>query len=104
VKTPKLYFLDTGLAAWLLEIRDEEQLKAHPLHGALFETWAIVELIKGRANASLTSNLYFWRDRAGLEVDCVFDRDLFLRIDFGHVCGDGRRRRGRCSAARCRAR
>ncbi len=78
VKTPKLYFLDAGLAAWLLEIRDEEQLKAHPLRGALFETWAIVELIKGRANAGLASNLYFWRDRAGLEVDCVVDRGTVL--------------------------
>lgn len=78
VKTPKLYFLDTGLAAWLLEIRDEDQLKAHPLRGALFETWAIVESIKGRANAGRTSNLYFWRDRAGLEMDCVVDRGSVL--------------------------
>lgn len=74
VKTPKLYFLDPGLAAWLLEIRDAVQLNAHPLRGALFETWAIAELLKGRANAGLASNLYFWRDRGGLEVDCVLDR------------------------------
>jgi predicted AAA+ superfamily ATPase len=78
VKTPKLYFVDPGLAAWLLEIRSEEQLNAHPLRGALFETWAIAELLKGRANAALASNLYFWRDRAGLEVDCVLDRGTTL--------------------------
>lgn len=78
VKTPKLYFVDPGLAAWLLEIRSEEQLIAHPLRGALFETWAIAELLKGRANAALASNLYFWRDRAGLELDCVLDRGTAL--------------------------
>jgi predicted AAA+ superfamily ATPase len=78
VKTPKLYFVDSGLAAWLLEIRSEDQLNAHPLRGALFETWAISELLKGRANAGLASNLYFWRDRAGLEVDCVLDRGTAL--------------------------
>lgn len=78
VKTPKLYFVDPGLAAWLLEIRNEEQLNAHPLRGALFETWAIAELLKGRANAALAPNLYFWRDRAGLEVDCVLDRGTTL--------------------------
>lgn len=78
VKTPKLYFVDPGLAAWLLEIRSEEQLIAHPLRGALFETWAIAELLKGRANAALASNLYFWRDRAGREVDCVLDRGTTL--------------------------
>jgi hypothetical protein len=78
MKTPKLYFVDPGLAAWLLEIRSEEQLIAHPLRGALFETWAIAELLKGRANAALASNLYFWRDRAGLEVDCLLDRGTAL--------------------------
>jgi len=78
VKTPKLYLLDPGLAAWLLEVRESEQLRAHPLRGALFETWAIVELLKGRANAGLTSNLYFWRDRSGLELDCVLERGTDL--------------------------
>jgi hypothetical protein len=78
VKTPKLYFLDPGLVAWLLEIRDAEQIRAHPLRGALFETWAMVEMLKGRANAGLAANLYFWRDRAGLEVDCVIDRGVEL--------------------------
>lgn len=78
VKTPKLYFLDSGLVAWLLEIREPEQIRAHPLRGALFETWAIVEMLKGRANAGLAANLYFWRDRAGMEVDCVIDRGIEL--------------------------
>ena len=78
VKTPKLHFLDPGLAAWLLEIREPAHLSAHPLRGALFEGWVIVELLKARANAGLTSNLYFWRDRGGLEMDCVMDRGTTL--------------------------
>ena len=78
VKTPKLYFLDPGLAAWLLEIANPDQLRSHPLRGPLFETWVVSELIKGRTNRGLTSNLYFWRDRRGLEVDVVLDRGTTL--------------------------
>lgn len=74
VKTPKLYFLDPGLVAWLLEITDPSQITSHPLRGALFETWVFSELLKGRANRGLGSNLYFWRDRHGLELDFVMDR------------------------------
>lgn len=73
-KTPKLYFYDTGLAAWLLGIQSAEQLDTHPLRGALFETFVIGELIKARCNRGLPSNLYFWRDREGHEVDVVIDR------------------------------
>jgi len=78
VKTPKLYFLDPGLAAWLLEISNPTQLRSHPLRGPLFETWVVGELIKSRANRGLPSNLYFWRDRGGLEVDCLLDRGTRL--------------------------
>ncbi len=48
VKMPKLYFLDTGLASWLLGIRSEEVLGLHPLRGALFENWVVAEFIKAR--------------------------------------------------------
>ena len=51
VKTPKLYFLDTGLATWLLGIQNNEQLATHVQRGALFETWVISELLKARYNA-----------------------------------------------------
>ncbi len=74
VKTPKLYFLDPGLAAWLLQIRDPAQISSHPLRGPLFETWVFSELFKGRFNNGLESNLYFWRDRHGLEVDFLMER------------------------------
>ena len=73
VKTPKLYFYDTGLACWLLGIRAPAQLDAHAQRGALFETWAVGELLKARYNSGLESNLYFWRDRSGNEVDVLID-------------------------------
>ena len=73
VKTPKLYFYDTGLACWLLGIRAPAQLDAHAQRGALFETWAVGELLKARYNRGLKSNLYFWRDRSGNEVDVLID-------------------------------
>ncbi|MFC1357279.1 MAG: ATP-binding protein [gamma proteobacterium symbiont of Phacoides pectinatus] len=78
VKTPKLYFLDTGLAAWLLGIQNSEQLITHVQRGALFETWVISELLKARYNAGDTSNLYFWRDRSGHEVDLLIDHGTHL--------------------------
>ncbi len=78
VKTPKLYFLDTGLATWLLGIQTCEQLATHVQRGALFETWVISELLKARFNAGETSNLYFWRDRSGHEVDLLIDYGTHL--------------------------
>ncbi|MCW8917601.1 MAG: DUF4143 domain-containing protein [Gammaproteobacteria bacterium] len=78
VKTPKLYFLDTGLANWLLGIQNSEQLTTHVQRGALFETWAISELLKTRYNAGETSNLYFWRDRFGHEADLLIDHGTHL--------------------------
>ena len=78
VKTPKLYFLDTGLATWLLGIQNNEQLSTHVQRGALFETWVISELLKARYNSGETSNLYFWRDRSGHEVDLLIDHGTHL--------------------------
>ena len=74
VKAPKLYFLDPGLAAFLVGIHEESQLEAHPLRGALFETWVISEALKKRMNAARPSNLFFWRDNHGHEVDLILDQ------------------------------
>lgn len=71
VKTPKLYFLDSGLAAWLLGIRDAQTLETHAARGALFETWVVSELYKQRLNAGLPTDLCFWRDSSGNEVDLI---------------------------------
>lgn len=73
VKTPKLYFVDTGLAAFLLGIRDPEHLSIHAARGALFENFVISELLKRRYNQGLPSNLYFWRNNTGEEVDVVIE-------------------------------
>jgi uncharacterized protein len=78
IKSPKLYFIDPGLAAWLLEIRTAEQLATHPMRGALFETWVHGELLKNAANHAERPALYFWRDRAGLEIDFIVDRGTKL--------------------------
>ncbi len=72
-KTPKLYFLDVGLMAWLLGIRDASAIETHALRGALFETWAVGEFVKRRLNAGSPADLYFWRDNVGHEVDLLFE-------------------------------
>jgi len=73
VKSPKLYFLDTGLACFLLGIHKAAHLSAHPLRGALFETFVYAELLKARYNAALPDNISFYRDQHGLEIDFLFD-------------------------------
>jgi len=73
IKTPKLYFYDTGLAVWLLSIREARQVETHPLRGALFENWVVSESLKARFNHGLPAHLYFWRDRAGHEVDLLME-------------------------------
>jgi len=88
VKTPKLYFYDSGFAAWLLGIRDVDQLSIHALRGSLFESWVISELVKGRYNRGFESNLYFWRDSTGNEVDVIVehgDRLLPIEIKSGQT-------------------
>ncbi|NGX39033.1 MAG: hypothetical protein KR126chlam1_00352 [Chlamydiae bacterium] len=74
VKSPKLYFYDTGLLCSLLEITSSDQLKTHYLRGGIFETYVIGELMKNQYHQLATSSLYFWRDRHGHEVDCVIEK------------------------------
>ncbi len=74
IKSPKLYFHDTGIAAWLCGIHSKEEMSIHHMRGPLFETWVINELIKGRYNQGLHSNLYFWRDRSGNEIDVISEQ------------------------------
>ncbi|MCC6473831.1 MAG: ATP-binding protein [Burkholderiales bacterium] len=74
VKAPRLYFLDTGLCAWLLGISDERDLEHHFARGALFETWVVTEALKWRAARGDARPLYFWRDSIGNEVDLVLEQ------------------------------
>ena len=73
VKTPKLYFLDVGLMAWLMGIRDAASIQNHAARGALFETYVVSEFIKHRFNAGQPADLYFWRDSMGHEIDLVYE-------------------------------
>jgi uncharacterized protein len=79
VKTPKLYFLDTGLAAALMGIKDGLALNIHPQRGALFETLVVAEFVKQRFNNGRPAGLFFWRDNTGNEVDLLFEVGLQLQ-------------------------
>jgi len=74
VKSAKLYFHDTGLAAHLMGIRDAAHLSIHSARGALFENFVVSELLKNRFNQGLASNLYFWRNNTGEEVDVLIEQ------------------------------
>lgn len=73
VKSPKLYFLDTGLLCYLLRIRSADDLVSHPARGAVFETWVVSEAVKNRFNHGAEPDLYFWRDAAGHEIDLLLE-------------------------------
>lgn len=73
IKSPKLYFLDTGLLCWLLGIQASEQLAVHPLRGEIFETWVVGELRKAYLNRGERPLFYFWRDSNGNEVDLLIE-------------------------------
>ncbi len=73
VKSPKLYFYDTGLLCWLLGIQEAQQLAAHPLRGSIFETFIVSELMKIRFNRMENVGFYFWRDSNGNEIDVIAD-------------------------------
>ncbi|USO02754.1 MAG: ATP-binding protein [Alphaproteobacteria bacterium] len=74
IKNPKIYFYDTGLACYLLEIETVQQLKTHPLKGALFENFIIVETMKNFLNRNIQKTLYYFKDQSGREIDLVFEK------------------------------
>ncbi len=71
VKAPKLHFFDSGLVCYLLGIKKAEQLRFHPLRGAIFETWVASEYYKKQTNSGETVNLFHYRESRGLEVDLI---------------------------------
>ncbi len=80
VKTPKVYFLDTGLLCYLLGIRDPSQIEVHPLKGEIFETFVVSEMLKNRFNTGREDNLYFYREHSGKEIDVVVDNVTSLDL------------------------
>lgn len=73
IKSPKLYFLDTGLLCYLLRIRSPEELRIHASRGAVFESFVISEFLKNYLNRGEEPDLHFWRDSTGHEVDVLID-------------------------------
>ena len=71
VKSPKLYFYDTGVACSLLGIREENQVRLHYLKGSLFENLVINEFIKRNFNRGENRQPYFWQDSHAKEIDCL---------------------------------
>jgi predicted AAA+ superfamily ATPase len=79
VKTPKLYFLDTGLASYLANIDTPETLEASYLNGAMLETYALIEILKSFwHNGEDLRNLYFYRDSNNREIDFILERNMTL--------------------------
>jgi hypothetical protein len=73
IKSPKLYFIDTGLLCYLLRIRTPDDLRLHASRGAIFESWVVSEAIKNFVHRGQEPDVYFWRDSTGHEVDLLLD-------------------------------
>jgi predicted AAA+ superfamily ATPase len=73
IKAPKLHVVDTGLACSLLGIRSPEQLRVHPLRGALFESWVASEILKARLHRRRSADLFHLRETRGVELDLVVE-------------------------------
>lgn len=74
IKAPKLHFVDTGVACSLLGIRDPDQLRSHPLRGALFESWVAGEILKALFNRGRQPDLKHYRESRGIEIDIVLQQ------------------------------
>jgi predicted AAA+ superfamily ATPase len=82
IKSPKLYFYDTGLLCHLLKIKDENQLRTKSYKGNIFENMIVGEYIKQNYHENLMQDFWFWRDSAGHEVDLIRqDDDMFNVIE-----------------------
>lgn len=73
VKSPKLHFVDSGLACHLLGIRSPGQLQFHPLRGAIFESWVVSEVLKARLHAGRRADLFHYREDRGSELDLIVE-------------------------------
>jgi predicted AAA+ superfamily ATPase len=92
IKMPKLYFVDPGLACFLLGVSNPAEVDSHHLKGALFESMIVSEFIKYRLHRGLQPDCYFWRDKTGHEVDCVIEQgqDLIaVEIKSGRTLSTG---------------
>jgi predicted AAA+ superfamily ATPase len=75
VKSPKLYFYDTGLLCTLLNISSKTGLKNHTMAGAIFENWCISEIKKNKCNLGENNDLFYFRDNLGNEIDLIIEKE-----------------------------
>lgn len=73
IKSPKLYFLDSGLLCYLLQIHKPQDLLMHSSRGAIFESWILSELLKNYYNTAQQPHLYYYRDSNHNEIDILID-------------------------------
>lgn len=73
IKSPKLYFYDTGLLSSLLKIRDAHNLRTHYLYGSIFENFVITDFLKKSHHKGIKPNMYFWRESNGTEIDLLLE-------------------------------
>jgi len=73
IKSPKIYFYDTGLACSLLNIKTPDMLRTHYIYGSLFENFVISEVIKMQHHTGQKPTVYYWRDNNGVEIDCIVE-------------------------------
>ena len=71
IKSPKIYFTDTGLVSHLLGIETLNQARRDPLRGGLYENFVILEILKSHFNQGMRPDLFFFRDTHGNEVDLI---------------------------------
>lgn len=74
VKAPKLHFFDSGLLCYLLGIRESQQLRLHPMRGAIFESWVVSEIFKACVHQGFESKLHHYREARGIEIDLLMER------------------------------
>ena len=91
VKTPKLYFLDTGLCSWLTGWTSPEALEAGAASGAMLETWILVEILKSWWHRGKEAPFYFYRDKDQKEIDLIIVRDQAVHpLEFKKTASPGR--------------
>ena len=74
IKSPKLYFYDTGVASSLLHLTNPDMLNTHYLYGSLFENLVISEIIKSQCHSGKQPSVYYWRESNGAEIDCIVEQ------------------------------
>lgn len=91
IKSPKIYFYDTGLLCYLLGLKSETALKKNNAYGAIFENWVIAELRKNNFNSAQNEGMYFFRDSAANEIDLIIEREgepIAIEIKSGSKISD----------------